>query len=92
MMLAMKKEAIVSIADIETLCVTCPTCTSQIRLTMSRKISGAQDAPSSLVSCPSCGTGFGSALPERLENLRLALYGMSGTAPYISIQIKGDNF
>ena len=92
-MIAIKKELLISLSDIESICIRCsnPKCKSQIRLsvTMEPIFPDVQDARSAVDCCVACGSDFSAMLRKRIQAMYLALRAMDGS-PSISIQVNGN--
>jgi hypothetical protein len=91
-MLAMKKELLVSLADIEAVCVICSSCKSQVRVATGAPLKAPADvqgSPVPLKHC-SCGLSFGDGLRGRVDALRTAIENMAGSLPVITLQVNAD--
>jgi hypothetical protein len=85
-MICMKKELLVSLSDIEAVCIAC-SCGTQIRLPSGAKVETDLNKPYPLTYCPACQREFGDAFRERIEALRAAMSVMTGAIPTVTLQI-----
>jgi hypothetical protein len=91
-MAEMKKELLVSLSDIESICIECCSCHSQIRITPQATLKLNFQKPAPLIGCPACEVEFGEVLKQRVIALRSALEALAGTRPSISLQINASAF
>jgi len=92
-MLAMKKELLISLSDIEAFCIQCsnPKCRSQIRLSVDTEptFPDVHGVKSAVDCCVACGSDFSPMLRKRIQAMYAALRAMDG-APSVSIQVKAN--
>lgn len=88
-MLAMTKEILVSLSDVDAFVVECKQCHSQLRFNPELEWKEDVDRDSPFVSCPLCHAPFDSTLKIGLLNLRNNWRGLTRHSN-VSLQVNAD--
>ena len=87
-MIAMQKELVISLEDLDAIVIECGECHSQIRIRMDSELRGGQRS-SPLEFCSVCSAKFDSTLRPCVDSFRKALRDLKGDAK-VSLQVKTD--